>query len=447
MNVPIAGATAGEIAASVRDLVERGELADGEQLPPVRSLAGLLGVNRNTVISAYRQLVQAGVAVTRGRGGTWITGPAPLAMEGFAADTVLEDVGNGNPNPDWLPDLSTALASVSATPVLYGQDVLEPGLAEWATRWISQDQPRDFRLIVSAGAVDGVERLLAQALTHGDTVGLEDPCFLTSVHTARISGYRAVPIPVDDEGMTVAGLRAALKDGVRAVVCTPRAHNPTGTSMSAGRAAELRDVLVDHPYVLVIEDDHFSMLSTHGYQTVIGEGHQRWALVRSVSKFLGPDLRMAFVAADAETAARLAARLNPGTTWVSHLLQRLVLHQLSDPAAQQRIARARAEYAQRNAAFSAQLTARGIPSKHGDGLNVWVDVNGSARDVAERLMRRGWLARTGDEFTLTAQGAASRHLRLTIHDLGPSALSTLADDLAATATALPSAVPSREPRP
>ncbi|MCC4321346.1 MULTISPECIES: aminotransferase class I/II-fold pyridoxal phosphate-dependent enzyme [Streptomyces] len=437
MNVPITGTTAGEIAASVRDLVDRGELGDGEQLPPARSLAGLLGVNRNTVISAYRQLVQAGVAVTRGRGGTWITSPSPFAMEGFAPDTVLRDVGNGNPHPDLLPELSTALASVSATPVLYGQDVLEPGLAEWANRWLSEDQSRDFRLVVSAGAVDGVERLLAQALTYGDAVGLEDPCFLTSVHTARTSGYRAVPIPVDDEGMTVAGLRAALNDGVRAVVCTPRAHNPTGTSMSADRAAELRDVLADHPYVLLIEDDHFSMLSTCDYNTIVGEGHQRWALVRSVSKFLGPDLRMAFIAADAETAARLAARLNPGTTWVSHLLQRLALHQLSDPAAQRQIAHARTEYARRNAAFSGQLAARGIPSKSDDGLNVWVDVNGTARDVAERLMRRGWLARTGDEFSLALAEVASRHLRLTIHDLDPSALSTLADDLAAAITAAP----------
>ncbi|MFJ3957493.1 aminotransferase class I/II-fold pyridoxal phosphate-dependent enzyme [Arthrobacter sp. NPDC090010] len=443
---PITGSTAGEISASVRDLVERGEITGDAQLPPARLLAEILGVNRNTVIAAYRQLVQAGIAVTRGRGGTWIPGSAPFAVEGFAPDTVLSDVGNGNPNAKLLPDLSGALASVSGAHVLYGQDACEPGLAEWATRWISQDQPREFRLMLSAGAVDGVERLLSQALTHGDAVGLEDPCFLNSVHTAHIAGYRAVPIPMDDEGMTTAGLRAALAAGVRAVVCTPRAHNPTGTSMTAARAAEFREILADHPYVLVIEDDHFSMLSTHDYNTIIGEGHRRWALVRSVSKFLGPDLRLAFIATDTETATRLASRLNPGTTWVSHLLQRLALHQLSNPAVRREISHARAEYARRNAAFSALLTDRGIPVTTQDGLNVWIDVDGSARSVAERLMRRGWLARTGEEFSLGADDDASRHLRLTIHDLDPSTMSALADDLAAALPAAASSAPGGERR-
>ena len=73
-----------------------------------------------------------------------------------------------------------------------------------------------------------MERLLAQALQRDDAVALEDPCFLASIHLARLGGYRAVPVPVDGEGMTVDGLRSALAQGVRAVVCTPRAQNPTG---------------------------------------------------------------------------------------------------------------------------------------------------------------------------------------------------------------------------
>ncbi|MFX5521787.1 transcriptional regulator PtsJ, partial [Acinetobacter baumannii] len=74
---------------------------------------------------------------------------------------------------------------------------------------------------------------------------------------------------VDAEGMTVEGLRAALADGVRAVICTPRAHHPTGASLTEQRAAQLREVLADHPYVLVIEDDHFSLLSRVPLRTVI----------------------------------------------------------------------------------------------------------------------------------------------------------------------------------
>ena len=434
----ITGRTAGEIADSVRMLLERGALRSDDALPPVRTLAEQLGVNRNTVVAAYRLLAQAGVVVARGRGGTRTTEVSPVAAE-VVADTLLRDVGSGNPDPALIPDPSRVLGRVAGRPVLYGEPVIDEGLAAWAKRWFAADSPAeaDIHLTVTGGAVDAVERLLAQALTRDDAVALEDPCFLASIHTVRLAGYRAIPVPVDDEGMTVDGLRGALHAGARAVVITPRAQNPTGSSLSAERAAALREVLSDHPYVLVIEDDHFSLLSTQPYRSIIGERHERWARVRSVSKFLGPDMCLAVTASDPTTAERLALRLGSGTTWVSHLLQRLTHALVSDATAVATIAAARAHYADRNSTFAAELTRSGLPCAPGDGLSLWVEVPGTARSVADALMRRGWLARTGDEFRL-ADDAPSRHLRLTVHDLNDADAALLVQDLVA------SALPSRK---
>lgn len=426
----ITGTTASEIAASVRALHERGALRRGDALPPVRELAELLRVNRNTAVAAYRQLAQAGVVTARGRAGTVIAGLEAVAQEGYAAGSVLRDIGTGNPDPRRIPDPSAGLAGAIGRPVLYGEPVVDPALDERARDWVRDDLPdQPVRITVTNGAVDAVERLLAQALLRDDAVALEDPCFLSSIHTVRLGGYRAVPVPVDAEGMTVAGLRAALEAGVRAIICTPRAQNPTGATLSPGRAAELRELLADHPYVLVIEDDHFSMLSQRPYESLIGPGHLRFALVRSVSKFLGPDMCLAVAATDPETAERLSFRLSPGTTWVSHILQRLVLVQLTDETALRTIAEAGRHYAARNAAFAARLAERGLPAEAGDGLNLWLELPVEARIVADRLMRRGWLARTGDEFLLGGQPARSHHLRLTVHDLSDEEAGRLVDDL------------------
>jgi DNA-binding transcriptional MocR family regulator len=301
----------------------------------------------------------------------------------------------------------------------------------------------DMRLTITSGAADAVERLLAQALTRDDAVGLEDPCFLTSIHTVRIGGYRAVPVPVDDEGMTVEGLRAALDQGVRAVVHTPRAQNPTGASLSKRRAEQLKAVLRDHPYVLVIEDDHFSLLSRQPFHSLVAAGHRRWALVRSVSKFLGPDMCLAVTASDPETAERLAMRLTPGTTWVSHLLQRLTLALVTDAATMAAIERAGAHYAARNAAFVDRLSAQGVPAGAGDGLNLWIALPVPARAVSEQLMRRGWLARPGDEFVL-AEAGPSHRLRLTVHDLDDPDADRLAADVAAAVRAAGGRLVTRE---
>jgi DNA-binding transcriptional MocR family regulator len=429
-HAAIRGATAAEIAASIRALVERGTLAPGDPLPPVRALAETAGVNRNTAASAYRLLTQAGTVETRGRGGTVVAGSPPVAQEGFAAGTVLRDIGTGNPDPARIPAPGDAFAGIASRPVLYGEPVIDPALEDWALQWMRADlAPAEMRLTITSGAVDAVERLLAQALTRDDAVALEDPCFLASIHTVRLGGYRAVAVPVDEEGMTVDGLRAALAAGVRAVVCTPRAQNPTGASLTPERAAALRAVLAEHPYVLVIEDDHFSLLSPHPFHSIIGAEHRRWALVRSVSKFLGPDMCLAVTASDPETADRLALRLSPGTTWVSHLLQRLAHALLVDSDVRARLEEAGAHYAARNAAFAAAVTAAGLPTAAGDGLNLWLPLPVRARPVAEQLMRRGWLARTGDEFVL-ADDAATRHLRLTVHDLTADESARLVDDLA-----------------
>lgn len=442
-ELSITGTTAAEIAASVRALHERGALRRGDALPPVRELAGQLGVNRNTAVAAYRLLAQAGVVVARGRAGTVIAGLDAVAQEGYAQDSVLHDIGTGNPDPRRIPDPSAALAGAIGRPVLYGEPVIDPALEALAGAWIGGDLPgRDIRITITNGAVDAVERLLAQALLRDDAVALEDPCFLASIHTVRLGGYRAVPVPVDAEGMTVAGLRAALDAGVRAIICTPRAQNPTGATLTAARAAELRALLADHPYVLVIEDDHYSMLSQRRYETLIGPGHRRYALVRSVSKFLGPDMCLAVAATDPETAERLSFRLSPGTTWVSHILQRLVLAQLTDEAAAHTIAAAGRHYAERNAAFAARLADRGLPAVSGDGLNLWIELPVEARLVADRLMRRGWLARTGDEFLLAEHPAPSRHLRLTVHELTEEEAARLIDDLADASDASERAAPS-----
>ncbi|MGO1255789.1 MAG: aminotransferase class I/II-fold pyridoxal phosphate-dependent enzyme [Microbacterium gubbeenense] len=429
----ISGATAAEIASSVRGLIERGALAPADSLPPVRVLADRLGVNRNTAVSAYRQLASSGLVVSQGRGGTRVSAPEAVAREGSANDATLADVGAGNPDPRFIPDPMRALAALDGHPVLYGAPVVDTDLERWAHARLGGDlevAPEHVRITVTNGAADALDRLFTAVLAPGDRVAVEDPGFLTVIHTLRIGGYDAVPVSVDEEGMTPDGLRAALDQGVRAVICTPRAQNPTGASLSAGRAAALRAELADHPYVLVVEDDHFSLLSRRPFHSIIAPRHERWALVRSVSKFLGPDMGLALVASDPHTAERLGRRLRPGTAWVSHLLQRLSLALVTDEDVRAEIKAAGAHYSERNDAFGRALERHGIRARPGDGLSLWVPVARPAAEVAARLRERGWITRSGDEFRVSPDAAPSHHLRVTAHDLDDAAQDRLAEAIA-----------------
>ena len=54
-----------QLADGLKALIARGELREGVTLPPVRQLAGDLGVNLNTVAAAYRQLQNEGLITVR----------------------------------------------------------------------------------------------------------------------------------------------------------------------------------------------------------------------------------------------------------------------------------------------------------------------------------------------------------------------------------------------
>jgi GntR family transcriptional regulator len=58
-----------QVADGIKQLIASGDLAEGEALPPVRQLAADLGVNLNTIATAYRELQKEGlIAVKHGSG-------------------------------------------------------------------------------------------------------------------------------------------------------------------------------------------------------------------------------------------------------------------------------------------------------------------------------------------------------------------------------------------
>ena len=425
----ITGKNSAEIYDSVRLLAQSGRFRPGQLLPPVRSLAMELGVNRNTVAAAYKRLVATGIALAHGRLGTVIREQQTQGeQEGSLLGTPLTDLASGNPNPVWLPDIRDAVARSFYHPRLYGEATVNPKLDAYGRQWLEGDCPEAFEIDLAHGAVDAVERLLTANLVAGDKVAVETPCFLSSISTLRVGGWEAVGVPVDSEGMRVESLEKVLSaGGAQAVILTPRAHNPTGFSLSPARAEALRCVLAQHPHVLVIVDDHFALLAETAYHSVIPAEARRWALVRSVSKVLGPDLRVAFVASDHQTSLRLRLRLASGTTWVSHLLQDIVGVCLTCETLSSRVAQARRDYRRRRAWLEAALADHKIPvATPADGLNLWVPLRQDSQPVVFALAKHGWLVRNGEAFSVRE---VIPGLRITISNLEEVDSRRLAQDI------------------
>jgi DNA-binding transcriptional MocR family regulator len=220
-------------------------------------------------------------------------------------------------------------------------------------------------------------------------------------------------------------LEHVLKSGVVACILTPRAQNPTGAVLDEQRARRLRKVFEKHSDVLVIEDDHAGPVAGVPALTVCHAKKERWAVVRSVSKSLGPDLRLAVVAGDVTTIARVEGRQSLGAGWVSHILQEIVELLWSDPATMKKLHVAAETYTTRRTALINALKEHGITAYGRSGLNVWIPVREES-SVITSLSAAGWAVRGGERYRLKSPPA----IRVTIATLQPTEAVQLAEDIA-----------------
>lgn len=423
----ISGRSAREIAASVEGGIREGRLSDEQRLPAIRELAATLEVSPATVAAAYRQLRERGLVLAGGRRGTVVRPRPPVATpRHVAAPPGVRDLRMGIPDPRLLPDLGPVLASLSPSELVarhLGRN--DDALLELARDQFAADDVDAAHLAVVGGALDGIERVLGTCVDRGDLVAVEDPVYPPILDLIAALGATPLPVAVDEEGPLPAELERALRRRPAALIVVPRAQNPTGASISRSRGAELSALLDQHDQVTLIEDDAAHGIADTPFQMLARKPRGRWSVIRSVSKSLHPDLRLAVIAGDEVTISRLEGRQALGTGWVSTILQHAVANLWSDPSTEAVVARARSAYAARRTALIEALEERGMEARGQTGLNVWVPVREEAA-VVEALLASGWAVHAGERFRLRSAPG----IRVTISTLEPDEAPALADAIA-----------------
>jgi len=407
--------------------VAEGKLVASTKLPPIRSLASEYSVSIATAAAAYRELRLRGVVTTSPKG-THVAGRAPLVQ--VASLQLAPDVHNladGNPDPELLPDLRAAIldATEGVPKLLYGDKRNVPRLLELAGERFKQEGVDVGDLAIVSGAFDGIERVLEAHLRSGDLVAVEDPGFPGVFDLVRGLGMGLLPVEIDELGPKPDSLTNAFRAGAQACVITPRAQNPTGAAIDESRSHELADIQQRHPQVLWVEDYHSEFIGGTPVHTVRNPVPTHWAIVRSVGKSLGPDLRLAILAADKLTISRVEGRQSLGAGWVSQILQRAVLHLWTRDAVRDQLRNAGQVYDKRRMYLRRALAERGIESIGESGWNVWISVPEES-EIVLALHQLGWGVASGDRFRLHSPPG----IRITTSRLkNPEQASAFADSL------------------
>ncbi|MGA1837234.1 aminotransferase class I/II-fold pyridoxal phosphate-dependent enzyme [Herbiconiux sp. 11R-BC] len=406
------------IAAAISRLIRSGALSAGERLPTVRDVAATLGVSPATVSNAWQALSGVGLITSRGRAGSYVLQAAtpwmPPHFGELAGSHVVArlDLSTGTPDPALLPDLSEALTKVPtrADTASYLSSPVLPEL----DRHLRASWPYPVAaLTIVDGALDAISRALETLVRYGDRVVVENPSFPPFFDLLDHFGVERIPVDVDSEGMLPDQLAQALLLNPVAIILQPRAHNPTGVSMSAARARELARVLRAHEHLgdpVVIEDDHSGEISSAPAHSLGAWLPLRTLHVRSFAKSHGPDLRIAALGGPEPLIDRIVARRMLGPGWTSRMLQSILYQLLAASSSVSTVHDARRIYQARQRLLSEALVRHGLPHEPSDGINTWIPVTDEKTAIVN-LAASGIRVAAGSSFL--AGPSSGQFLRVT----------------------------------
>ncbi|GAC1306953.1 MAG: PLP-dependent aminotransferase family protein [Vulcanimicrobiaceae bacterium] len=329
-----------QIYEELRESILTGTLPESTRLPPERTLAEKLRVNRSTVVHAYRELVADGLIEQRVGSGSrvsrtigasqrtadvpwwvslppWRVGSFPQVLGELAATfhgeriSFVQGVPPVEPSP--LAELARSFARVAGDPdyvLSYGDSEGHAPLREAiAARMRLRGCKIDPRgVLVLTGSTQGIT-LVAQSLAEpGDEIVVEAPTYPGALQIFQIAGLRAIPVAVDDGGMRVDHVEAILRTRrPRFIYTMPSLHNPTGVTMNADRRERLV-TLASRARVPIVEDDPYGELSESTVPPLVAQSPNQVIYMSSFSKTIAPSLRLGWITAPRPIYERLLLR-------------------------------------------------------------------------------------------------------------------------------------------
>ncbi|MDQ0070500.1 GntR family transcriptional regulator/MocR family aminotransferase [Variovorax boronicumulans] len=338
-----------QIYARFRTAIEQGVLHPGDRVASARDLASELGVSRGTIETAYNLLMGEGYFSSQGQAGTVVSPslpsqrPARRERRRSEAPTDGEVLADAAPPPPlqlgipaldafprklWARLTARRARAATAADMFYGNPSgyapLRAAIAAYllVSRGVSCKPSQVF---VTGGYRASLSLIAHTLLGKGDAVWVEDPGYPPTQEVLRSKGLRAVPVPVDDEGMVVArGVRKAA--AARMAIVTPSHQAPLGVSMSLARRLQLLE-WASRNKAWIVEDDYDGEYRYAGPPLPALkslDGHDRVLYAGSFSKVLYPGLALGYVVAPESLSAAFAEAARTGSNGSPQITQAVV---------------------------------------------------------------------------------------------------------------------------
>jgi len=226
------------------------------------------------------------------------------------SDPSIISFAAGNPAPESFP--TEAMAKISAdifaneaiTALQYGITEGYPALREDIKARLKNKFGigRDFdNTIVVTGGQQGIELACKVLCNEGDTVLVENPSFIGALNAFRSNGVNTVGVPLEDDGINVEALEAAIKANPKAklLYLIPTFQNPAGITTTEAKRRAVYEIAKKNGLV-ILEDNPYGELRFAGEEIPTIKSFDEDGIViycSSFSKILSAGMRVGYVCA------------------------------------------------------------------------------------------------------------------------------------------------------
>src|SRR5436309_10789848 len=398
-----------EIYDSFRTRIIDGQLRPAQLVPSSRELARELGVSRLPVLNAYAQLIAEGYLESRAGSGTFVASSLPVAAKAgsasvasaitlanrpvskeaarlpryerpsWAASLGAFQVGQPDlhrfPIETWLRLVARYSRSMRVKALQYGDALGRADLREVIATYLRTSRGvrcEPEQIMVVSGSQQALDLATRVLLDVGSSAWIEEPGYWLVHRVLQARGCRAMPVPVDDEGLDVsAGVKLARK--ARGVFVAPSHQYPLGVTMSASRRLQLLE-WARSAGAWIMEDDYDSeyrydtmpIASLQGLDT-----NGRVIYIGSFSKVMFPSLRLGYLVIPPDLVERFAAMRETMDICPADIAQAVMLEFIREGHFARHIRRMRPIYAERREVLVAELAR-----EFGEGAEVIGDEAG-----------------------------------------------------------------------
>lgn len=326
-----------QLANSVIDLIKKGQLKSGYQLPASRDMASMLKLNRTTVIAAYEELQVQGWVETIKRKGNFVSMHLPITKpKSFQGPTSTHStvkqpnkfyrtiaapqyetrnlksqqlmINDGYPDAriaplDSIIDRYRFLSKRMNTHAKllsegsFGSSLLRTELATFLSKTRALNIKAE-QVLVTHGAQLAISIAASIILRPGSTVIVGELNYVLADRLFEQLGAKLIKVKVDQDGLDVEAIENICKQSKPSLLyIIPHHHHPTTVTLSAERRIKLLDIIRRYQ-VPVIEDDYdydfhydnapilpLASAEHNGYVLYIG----------SISKALSPTIRLGYI--------------------------------------------------------------------------------------------------------------------------------------------------------